>query len=134
MNISTINFAAVGLAAVSYFITGGIWYSLLFGKAWMAANGFSAAQVAGFNKARTFIGAFIFALIMAFNLAMYLNAPGTNTAWGATAGFLAGFGWVALSIGVVGLFENRSWKYIIVNGAYQAIAFTIMGAILGTWR
>lgn len=134
MNISTINFLAVFAAAASYFLIGGVWYSALFSNAWMEANGFTKEQVAAFNKPRTFIWSFIFALVMSFNLAMYLNDAKTTAAWGATAGFLAGFGWVALSIGVTGLFENRSWKYIFVNGGYQTIAFTVMGAILGAWR
>ncbi|MEO5754950.1 MAG: DUF1761 family protein [Chthoniobacterales bacterium] len=32
------------------------------------------------------------------------------------------------------LFENRSWKYILVNGGYLITAFVLMGAILGGWR
>jgi hypothetical protein len=71
---------------------------------------------------------------MAFNLAMFLNDPKTNTAWGATAGFLAGFGWVAMGIGIVALFERRPCAYVLVNGGYLAVALTVMGTILGAWR
>jgi hypothetical protein len=39
---------------------------------------------------------FLFSLVMAINLAMFLNDSKTTLAWGATAGFLAGFGWVAM--------------------------------------
>ncbi|MGH9389878.1 MAG: DUF1761 domain-containing protein, partial [Vicinamibacteria bacterium] len=60
--------------------------------------------------------------------------PDTTVAWGATAGLLAGLGWVALGIGIVALFERRSWTYILVNGGYFVVAFTVMGAILGAWR
>ena len=49
---------------------------------------------------------FILSLMMALNLAMFLNDPKTNLSWGATAGFLAGFGWVAMGIGIVSLFEH----------------------------
>ena len=54
--------------------------------------------------------------------------------FGAIAGLLTGLGWVSLSIGIIALFENRSWKYILINGGYMTLAFTIMGIILGGWK
>ena len=71
---------------------------------------------------------------MALNLAMFLNDPKTNLAGGATAGFLAGFGWVAMGIGIVALFERRPLSYVLVNGGYLTIALVVIGAILGAWR
>ena len=70
---------------------------------------------------------------MAVNLAMFLNDAKTNAAWGVTAGFLAGSGGVALSIAIVALFERLSWKYILINGGYMTLAFTLMGLIIGGW-
>jgi hypothetical protein len=63
-----------------------------------------------------------------------LNDPKTTLAWGATAGFLAGFGWVAMGIGIVSLFERRPWSYVFVNGGYLTVSLVLMGAILGGWR
>ena len=53
---------------------------------------------------------------------------------GILAGFLAGFGWVALGIGIVALFERRPWMYMLINGGYMTVAFVLMGLILGAWR
>jgi hypothetical protein len=132
---SNVNYFAVLVAALSTFILGGLWYSpLLFGKAWMRANNFTDADVQTFSKARMFGWSIVFSLVMALNLAMFLAAPDTNASWGATAGALAGLGWVAMSIAIIGLFENRSWSYIGINGGYVTIAFTIMGFIIGAWR
>ncbi len=50
------------------------------------------------------------------------------------AGGLAGLGWIAMAIAIVGVFENRSWKYIAINGGYMTAAFVIMGAIIDAWR
>jgi hypothetical protein len=55
-------------------------------------------------------------------------------AWGATAGFLTGFGFCALIFAIIALFEMRSWKYIFINGGYIIVYFTIIGLILGAWR
>ena len=130
-----INHFAVIAAALSTFLLGGLWYSpLLFHRAWMNANGFQEKDLANANMGKIFGLSFVFSLMMAYNLAAFLSAPGTTLAWGATAGALAGVGWVALSIGILGLFERRSWRYIAINGGYFATSFVLMGAILGAWR
>jgi hypothetical protein len=113
---------------------GGVWYSpVLFDALWRKANRFGAGEPPAATRKIFAIG-FLLSLVMALNLAMFLNDPKTNLAWGATAGFLAGFGWVAMGIGIVSLFERRPWTYAIVNGGYLTIALVLMGAILGAWR
>jgi hypothetical protein len=135
MDFSKINYFAVLAAALSTFVLGGLWYSpLLFGKVWMRLNNFSEEDLATFSKARMFGWSFVFALVMSLNLAMFLAAPGTNIGWGMAAGALAGFGWVAMAIAIIAVFENRSWSYIAINGGYMTVAFIVMGAILGAWR
>lgn len=130
-----INYLAVIAAALSTFVIGGLWYSpLLFQRSWMAANGLSTADLENGGQVRIFGGAFVLSLIMALNLAAFLAGPDTTAAWGATAGALAGVGWVAFGIAVVALFERRPLAYVLINGGYWSLAFTIMGAILGAWR
>lgn len=89
--------------------------------------------------AKIFGLAFIFEFIMAFNLAMFLTgtpegAEQITAETGAFYGFLTGFGWVFLAMAVNSLFEQRSWKYIFINGGYWAISFTVMGLIIGAWK
>jgi uncharacterized protein DUF1761 len=135
MDFSSINYFAVLAAALSTFVLGGLWYSpMLFGKAWMRANNFTESDLQTFSKARMFGWSFVFSLVMALNLAMFLAGPTTNLTWGMAAGALAGLGWVAMAIAIVGVFENKSWTYIAINGGYMTVAFTIMGAIIGVWR
>jgi hypothetical protein len=133
MSIQTLNIWAILTATLSAFLVGGLWYSpLLFGRLWMKANGFgSDPPRAG---AKTFAITFAISLVMACNLAMFLNDSKSTLAWGATAGFLAGFGWVAMGIAIVSLFERRPWTYVLVNGGYLTVALVLMGAILGAWR
>jgi uncharacterized protein DUF1761 len=132
--VGSINYLAVVAAAASTFVIGGLWYSpLLFQQAWMKANRFTEADVRTGNQAVIFGLAFVFAVIMAFNLAMFLNAPDTTTTWGATAGLLSAV-WVVLGMGTVALFERRPFAYTAINGGYWVVAFVVMGAILGAWR
>ena len=134
MPLQHLNYWAILVAAVSAFLVGGLWYSpIMFEALWKKANRFGANEPPPATP-KIFIISFILSLVMAINLAMFLNDPKTTAAWGATAGFLAGFGWVTMGIGIVSLFERRPWSYVIVNGGYLTVALVIMGAILGAWR
>jgi len=133
VNLHTLNFWAVLTAAFSAFLVGGLWYSpVLFANAWKRANGFTSELPSA--GARIFGFSFLLSLVMAFNLAMFLNDPKTTTAWGATAGFLAGFGWAATGIAIISLFERKPASYVLINGGYLTVALTVMGLILGAWR
>lgn len=134
MDISSLNYLVIFVAALSTFLIGGLWYSpLLFAKAWMKENGFSEEDLKGGNMARIFGGAFILEFIMAFNLAAFLSDSNDLT-WGITAGALAGIGWVAAAMGVTYLFERKSIKLFLINAGYHMIAFILMGAIVGVWK
>jgi membrane-associated HD superfamily phosphohydrolase len=134
MVLSELNYVAIFVAAAVTFLLGGLWYSpILFAKAWMREAGLSEAQTRQANMARTFGLSGLAALVMAFNLAAFIG-PQATLAFGAFAGFAAGFGWVAMSLGVIYLFEQRSLKLWLINSGYQVLAFTLMGTILGAWK
>jgi hypothetical protein len=135
MDISTLNWLAICIAALSNFLIGGLWYSnLLFGKQWMAENKFSAEEIQKSNMPKIFGLTFLFSFVMAFNLACFLNDSKTTTSWGAIAGLLAGFGWVAMAIFIIGQFERKTTRYMLIHGGYVTLSFIVMGLILGAWR
>jgi hypothetical protein len=135
MDMSTINLWAVLVAALSAFLIGGLWYSpLLFANAWMKEAGLTEEQISRGNMTKIFGLAFVFILIMAWCLAMFLNDPSIDGATGTFYGFLAGFGWVFFAIAVNSQYEHRSWRYVLISGGYWIIVFTLMGLILGAWK
>lgn len=130
MDLSRVNYVAVLVAAVSSFLIGGLWYSpILFAKAWMREAGLDEARLRE-KVATVFAGAFVLALVIALNLALFLGEHAT-IAWGAGAGALAGIGWAATSLATVFLFERRSLMLIVIDGGYLAVSYTVMGAIIG---
>lgn len=134
MDMSQINFLAVIAAAISSFIIGGIWYSpVLFSNAWMKENGFNEESLKGRNMGMIFGGSFVLSLIIAFNLAAFLGTE-ADLSFGLFAGFAAGFGWVAMSLGITYFFEGKSFKLFLINAGYHVIAYTVMGAIIGAWK
>ena len=135
MDMSTINWLAVLVAGISAFVIGGVWYSpALFGKAWMSENKLSTEDVQRGNKAKIFGWTLILSLIIAANLAMYLNGtPGLDLSMGILYGFLTGV-WIFCGIAIVALFELKSARYIFINGGYMLVALSLMGAIIGAWQ
>ncbi len=130
-----INHLAVAVCAIFNLVLGALWYSpVMFYKAWKKENNLTEEDLKKVNPVKTYGLTILFSLIMSYNLAFFLGDAKTDAAWGATAGFLTGFGWAALIFAVIALFELRSWKYIFINGGYIVVYFTIIGFILGAWR
>lgn len=130
-----INHLAVFVCAAANLALGALWYSpVLFYKGWLTETRLTGEQLAATNPAKTYGLAFIFALVMSYNLAFFLGDTATTPAWGATAGFLAGFGWATLSFAIIALFERRTWRYIFINGGFITVYLTLAGFILGIWR
>ena len=129
-----INFFAVFIAALSMFVIGGLWYSpKLLGNLWLKELGKDKSFLETGNMKIIFGGAFVLALIMAFNLAGFVSGYESWT-WGLIGGVLAGLGWVAMSLGIIYLFERRSFKLFLINAGYLVLSFIVMGTILGLWR
>lgn len=52
---------------------------------------------------------------------------------GALHGFTSGL-FIALPITCInGLFEQKSWKYMLINAGYWIVSMTIMGAVVCRW-
>ena len=130
-----INHLAVIVAAVSDFVVGALWYSpILFYKAWMKENNLTEEILKKGKPAITYSLTFVFALIISYNLAFFLGDAKTDVMWGLTAGILAGLGWAAMAFTTIALFEQKSFKYILINCGYIVIAFALKGLIIGAWR
>lgn len=124
-----VNYLAVLLAALSAFLIGGLWYSALFAKPWARATGQSEETLKSGNMALVFGGSFVLNLIAAYVLAMFV--AGMSTQHATLAGLAVGLAWVATALGVTYLFERRPLALWLINGGYQTVQFTVMGAILG---
>lgn len=127
-----LNWLAIVLAALASFPLGFVWYGPLFGKAWAAEVGMTDEKAKSGNPAVVFGGAFVLALIQASTFALFLG-PVTNPE-AALYGLTAGLCWVGAAFGVQYLFERKSWKLMSINAGYNAVAFTLIGAIIGALK
>ncbi len=134
MDSLQIHYPAVLAAAALGFVTGALWYSpLAFARAWMQAAGIDEAQARNAPMGRVFGLSALAQLVIAFNLAAFIG-PKADLGFGVAAGLAAGLGWVAMSLGVIYLFEQRPLKLWLINAGYQVLTYTAMGALLAVWK
>ena len=131
MDLSIINYWAVLLAALSGFLIGGVWYSVLFAKKWQKLSGVTNEQLKK-GTAKIFIGSFVLSLIMSLNLAAFIGDGGAM--FGVSAGLAVGLGWVATAFGINYLFERKPFQLFMINASYSVVAFTLMGLIIGVMQ
>jgi Protein of unknown function (DUF1761) len=132
-----VNFLAVFVAALATFALGALWYSpVLFGGAWVRANGFTPEQLAAMRRraAPAYSVSFACYLLMATVLSAFFSFTGASgPARGATLGAMIWLGFV-LTVGLTGqMFANRAMKAFAIDAGYQLAYLALMGAILGAW-
>lgn len=130
---SAVNWLAVVVAAVANIVINTVWYlPALFGKRWGALTGRDlTAQPAPANYVVAIVGA----LISAYVLALLVHATGAGSiADGALLGLIVWLGTLATTTAVGGMFEGRSWSLWGINAGASAIAFAVMGGVLGALR
>ncbi|MCU1383263.1 MAG: hypothetical protein JWL71_1960 [Acidobacteria bacterium] len=122
---------AILAAAITAFVIGGVWYSpAVFGRQWIALNGFTEQDLSRRSMGRVFALSFLLALVMAVNLALFLG-PSPSLGFCIGAGAAAGIGWSAAGLGIIYLFEGRPFTLWLINGGYQALTLTAIGGVLG---
>lgn len=138
MDLASINFLAVAVAAIASFALGALWYSpVLFGKAWQKELGFTDEYLQSGNMAKIFGSSFVMMLIMSFGLAYLLPnlADGALSAMsGLHYGLIIGLFFVGTSIAINLLYQRKSLKLWAIDAFYQIIFLGIMGLILGAWQ
>jgi hypothetical protein len=157
-----INFLAILVAAVVPILLGFVWYNpKTFGTSWAREAEMTEEKMKKGNITIIFIVSLLLSFILAFFVQMltihqfgaigmvggdptiaepsydafmadYGNAYRTYK-HGALHGLLAGLFMFLPVIAINGMFERKSWKYILINGMYWTVALTIMGAIVCGW-
>ena len=132
-----LNYLAVLVAALVFFLVGGVWYAAVFGKPWRNALNLNPDDTVraqqDFPKALAVW--FLSGLIISFVLANFARALGAASfGSGVMVGFWAWLGF-ALPLNLNSLaFEKRSPHVFLINVGFYWVAFALMGGILAAWR
>ena len=134
--MENVNWLSLVIAAIIPTITGVIYYSKpLAGKIWMESIGMTEEKQKEANMAVISIISLITAFIMAFFLLNFNNGPGQEGEFdtfghGAAHGLILTLFLIMPVLVSKGLYEQRSWKGILINVIYWAITLALMGGVV----
>ncbi|MGH2725117.1 MAG: DUF1761 domain-containing protein [Actinomycetota bacterium] len=132
--LGDVNYVAVLVAAVAWFILGGIWYAPpVLGRAWQRAIGMET--VSGANPL-VFLATLVIYFVTAVAIAMLAVATDTGTVGEAVVlGIVTGVGFAVALTAVGAAYEpkpNRgAWFWI--TGIFNLLGYTLVAIILALW-
>ncbi len=134
--MENINWLSLVLATLVPMVVGFIYYhKALFGTAWMESIGMTEEKASSANMGVVFGISLLMSLLMSFFLLGNVNGMGQEGQYdtfkhGAFHGALISLLLVIPAFITNGLFEQRSWKNMLINAGYWILTLTIMGGIV----
>ena len=132
---NNINWLAVLVAGIAYFLLGAIWYSVLFGKKWKSYNA-SLADAADAKKGAA--GIMIFSLLLmivcALGLAIIAKRYGIfGWSGGLKLGLLTGICFAATAVHISYVYEKRPLGLHLINGLYNILGNVVAALVVCLW-
>ncbi len=129
-----INYLAVVVCGVAYWMLGALWYGLLFGPRWMALEHLTIEQGKSMNSALPYLVTLILDLLIALALAQVcVWAKASSAISGASLGVFLWIGIVAPITYTTHMYEMRPRMLFVINEFYPLVGLWLMGLILGAW-
>ena len=129
-----INYFAVVACVLMHMVLGGIWFSAVFGNAWMEYNHIApGSEMAG--GPMPYLYSIFMAIMMAFLVSWLSGRMNIRNALdGARAGFFIGFSTFLVGFATNYRYSGRPMKLALIDALYPVLSLTIMGAIIGGWK
>jgi len=135
--LSHINWIAILVAAVAYFLLGALWYSVLFGKKW--------AQLVKLDTSNPdlkkgmggmMVSTFVLILIVCFGLEVLIVKFNflQEISYGIKLGLLTGLAFATTAVSINYVYENKPTNLYLINNGYHVLGHVIAASILVLWR
>jgi hypothetical protein len=139
MNVGSVSYLAIVMAAVAGWLLGAVWYTVL-SKPWQQAAGITPGKIKQAQKTPAFyvpfVVAFLAQVVMAWILAGLIAhlGPGQFTIKnGIISGAFCWLGFVITTMAVNNGFAGRNWRLLLIDGGHWLAVLLLMGAILGAF-
>lgn len=135
--LSHLNWLAILVAALAYFLLGALWYSkLLFVNSWIKMLKIDVSDPHGKKGlAQIMLGSFLLMFIASIGLALIISRLGLVTIMsGLKVGLLTGICFSVTAISISYLYEKRPLGLHLINGGYNVAGSIIAGMIIAAWR
>ena len=124
------NWLAVVVATVAFFVVGAIWYTALFGKIWQREVGLSEEQLkGGANMPLIFGTCFALEFIVCLTVGHMFDflAPSDRAKMMIAVGLALGV--MAPAIGINYLYQRKSLKLFLVDAGHSIVGMAAVGAV-----
>jgi len=131
-----INHLAVFVAAIVFFLWGGLWYDVLFKNLWTAAIAHVMSTALPPPSPALFVSSFVLGWILAYGTAMALTRrPDDQTAQqGVSFAIFMGIFLYGTMTYQMRLYEGIPFALWAIDFGYVLLGFAIVGAIVGGWK
>lgn len=133
---SDINWLAVLVAALAYFVVGALWYAPLFGKTWVKHHKIDVNDpemkkgVAG-----TFVSSFLLMIVTCIGLAILISRMElTELMSGVKLGLLTGIFFSMTSISITYLYLKKPAALHFIEGLYHVVGQIVAAIIICLWQ
>ncbi|NWF69524.1 MAG: DUF1761 domain-containing protein [Chloroflexi bacterium] len=131
-SLNDINWLAVIVAGVLYFLIGALWYSVLFTKPFIRYRGEIKPEDQG--KPLDYALTFAADLLAAFVLALILDGVGAGTLTDAiVVGLAVAVGFAAASSFVYTIYSGPHKMLWVIYSGYLLVSYLVMSVLLTLW-
>jgi hypothetical protein len=133
------NWLALLVAAVAYFVIGALWYSVLFGKPWMAGHKINPPtpeerKAMGSKMGMMFLGTFLIGVVTAFVIGLLVFALQSTT---VMSGLKLGLACGVFATGPIWMsyiYLQKPFKVWVIDAGYHVVSFLLMAVIISIWH
>ena len=133
-----INYFAVFISSIIYFIIGSLWYSVFFGSMWvdeLKKHNVFIRPPTQQKLIKSMVLTFIINLITCFAMAYLINITNSTSAVsGLIIGSIVAGGFAATTLGSVFTWESRSFKLFLLDSGYPVLGIITAAVILSLWH
>jgi hypothetical protein len=137
--LSNANWLAIIVAAIAYYALGSVWFSLLFGKQWMALNGIPEPTPERKEEMKKLLmpmllKSLVMSLVMAFVIGLVGMSIGVHQLIGGIK-----LGLALSAIGIIPLimadmYLMKPLKLWFIDSGYHIVGITLMSIIIAVWH
>ncbi len=129
-----VNWLAVLVAGIAWFLVGAVWYTALFGKAWSRLTGIDGKNPGG-NIGLIYGATLLLEIVASAFLAGLMHISGAESLGsGLHLGAFIGLGIVTPVVAINTLFQRKSVALTGIDAGHMVVGLMVAGAILGAWR
>lgn len=136
--IFNINYVAVFVSALLYFVIGSIWFSAIFGNVWkqeLKLNNIILQEPTHSALITKMVLAFIANIVTCIAIAFLVNMINSTTLGsGFILGVITSLGFAITTVGSVFIWENRSVKFFLIDIGYPVLGIIAASILLSIWR